>query len=317
MDRMAVAGPAGSHRRARRARTGRRFLGVGVIGLLVAGLLVGPVLCWGSSARETVAAARSVQPVPRSAREELPAQPPVRAVDVAAVQGGVDAAAAAVSATVGAVVLDPQGRALLQTPGADRPVPSASLVKLLVVQQLLARAGPTEWDGTTYRRLERAVTVSDDSAMNVLWTTYDGPALVRAAAAEFGLTGTAPPVVPGQWGQATTTAADVATFLAALTARPGSAAATTLLAWMRATGPTAADGFDQTFGLLSGAGGAGVAAKQGWMCCVDGARQLHSAGVLGDGRVVVVLAEMAAGTPWTRAGAAVDGVAAALVAGTG
>ncbi len=47
----------------------------------------------------------------------------------------------------------------------------------------------------------------------------------------------------------------------------------------------AADGFDQRFGLFGAIQGAAV--KQGWMCCVDGRRHLHSVGVLG--RTVVVL----------------------------
>jgi hypothetical protein len=313
---MAAAGPASRHLRASalRSRAGRRLAGAGLVGALVAGLLVGPVLCWGGSAQSLARA--SVELVPRALREDVAAGQPVRAVDEPAVQAAVAAAAAPATASVDAVVLDPQGRSLVQTRDADRPVLSASLVKLLVVQQLLARAGPAGWDAPTARRLERAITVSDDGAMNVLWTTYDGPGLVRAAVARFGLTATAPPAETGQWGQATTSATDVARFLSALAATPGAVDSATLLAWMRATAPAGADGFDQAFGLLSGAGGAGVAAKQGWMCCVEGRRHLHSAGVLDDGRVVVVLAEASAARPFGTLAAAVDGAAAALVEGT-
>ncbi|MBB3676893.1 serine hydrolase [Modestobacter versicolor] len=302
----------------------RALIGTACVGALVAALLVSPALCFGSAAQEPAAvgaaeATVDVEPVPRAFREDadrVPPVPPIRAVDEAAVLSGVDAAAAPASTSVGAVVLDPQGRTLLQTSDAARPLPSASLVKLLVVQQLLARPAPGGWDSSTWFRMQRAVTVSDDAAMNVLWTRYDGPALVRAAVAEFGLSGTAPPTDPSQWGQATTTAADVGRFLSALTATPSSLASATLLAWMRGAAPTAADGFDQRFGLLSGPAGPGVAAKQGWMCCVDGRRQLHSAGVLDDGRVVVVLGEGSAARPWSQVEAAVDGATAALVAGT-
>ncbi|WP_369140896.1 serine hydrolase [Modestobacter versicolor] len=314
---VAVAGPAYRHPRLRALGSGaaRRLVGAVLTGALVAGLLVGPVLCWSSSA-QAIARSDVVDVVPRVLREDVAAALPVRVVDVPAVQGGVAAVAAAATASVGAVVLDPQGRSLLETSDADRPVSSASLVKLLVVQQLLARAGPAGWDAATARRLERAITVSDDGAMNVLWTTYDGPALVRAAVAQFGLTATAPPAEAGQWGQATTSASDVARFLSALAATPGATDAATLLTWMRQAAPTGADGFDQTFGLLSGAGGAGVAAKQGWMCCVDGRRQLHSAGVLDDGRVVVVLAEASAARPWDVVGDVVDRATTVLVEGT-
>jgi hypothetical protein len=62
-----------------------------------------------------------------------------------------------------------------------------------------------------------------------------------------------------------------------------------LLDWMRSTAPIAADGFDQGFGLF-GAGNGEAAVKQGWSCCLDGIRVLHSAGVL-DGVAVALLAQ--------------------------
>ena len=322
----AVAAPRHEVRRRRLpvGAAGRRLLGAGVISALVAGLLVGPVLCWGGGASAPVAsapvasAATADRPVPRALREDVGSvrRPPVREVDVAGVLGAVDVAARPVAASVGAVVLDAEGRTVVATPAAERPLPSASLVKLLVVAQLLARGSPDGWDQSALRRMERAITRSDDGAMNALWDLYDGPSLVREAVSRFGLTGTAPPAVPGQWGEATTTASDVARLLSAVAGGPAMAGWATLLGWMRAAEPTAADGFDQTFGLLAGAA-AGVAVKQGWMCCVDGRRQLHSAGVLADGRVVVVLADLPVAASWARAATAVDGATAALLAGTG
>nr|WP_275586434.1 serine hydrolase [Geodermatophilus normandii] len=163
--------------------------------------------------------------------------------------------------------------------------------------------------------MERAIVRSDDGAMSVLWDRHDGAALVTAAAAGAGLTATAPPAVAGEWGEATTSAADVATFLAGLATTSGSAPAAPLLGWMQTTTATAADGFDQVFGLLQGA--AGVAAKQGWMCCVDGRRQLHSAGVLPDGRVVVLLGDFPTSTSWARARSALDAAAVAVLGAVG
>jgi hypothetical protein len=52
------------------------------------------------------------------------------------------------------------------------------------------------------------------------------------------------------------------------------------------------------------------------MCCVDSERQLHSAGLLADGRVVVLLGDFSAGTSWSAAATALDTAAAAVVAGT-
>ena len=308
--------PHAKHRAPRTGARWRLLVGAALSGALVVGLLVGPELRWWDAARPPVPVAQAADPVTWPLREGPPV-PPVRPVDATTVLRGVDAAAGAVAGSVAAVVVDPFGRVLLATPDADRPLPSASLVKLLVVQQLLARTSPAGWDAITLRRMERAITVSDDGAMSFLWGAYDGPALVQAAVAQFGLTGTGPPAEVGQWGEATTTASDVARFLSALAASETAADSATLLGWMRALAPTAVDGFDQTFGLLSGVAGAGVAAKQGWMCCVDGRRQVHSVGLLADGRVVVVLGDAPAGTTWARVIAAVDAATEVLVAGTG
>jgi hypothetical protein len=296
--------------------TGRRpAASLALTGVVLSGLLVRPVLCWADGQETPVAVAAEqpvvVMPVPRELREGNEVPPP-RAVDVGAVLAEVDAAAARSRARVGAVVVDDLGRTLVASGAADRTVPTASLVKLLVVERVLAHAaeGAAPLDERTRRLMERAVTASDDDAMSALWDAHDGEALVGEAAAVYGLTGTAPPAEPGQWGETTTTPTDVARFLSALDRAPG---AELLLGWMRAPAVTATDGFNQRFGLF---GDPGVALKQGWMCCVDRRRQLHSAGVLADGRVVVVLADAPVTTPWSGLRRAVDGATAALVAGT-
>jgi hypothetical protein len=247
----------------------------------------------------------------------LPPPPPPPPVDAPAVLAAVDAAAAAASGTVDVAVLDAVRRPLLTGPSAGEVRYTASLVKLLVVGRLLAldATGALDLGDGDLALMERAVVRSGDGAMSVLWDRFDGAALLTAAAADAGLTATAPPAVAGEWGEATTSAVDVATFLAGLTAASGSGPAATLLGWMRATTVTAADGFDQVFGLLRGA--TGVAAKQGWMCCVDGRRQLHSAGVLPDGRVVVLLGDFPTSTSWARARAALDAAAAAVLGALG
>src|SRR3712207_7664640 len=60
-------------------------------------------------------------------------------------------------------------------------------------------------------------------------------------------TGTAPPRVWGEWGETTTTAGDLARFLARLPIVAHPADAATLLGWMRDATPTGSDGFDQQF----------------------------------------------------------------------
>ena len=176
---------------------------------------------------------------------------------------------------------------------ADRPFPSASMVKLFLAEDVLHRA---RWEGLDLRPddrelLRRMITASDDPAASTLWVRYDGDRAVRDVARRYGLTGTAPPPMPGQWGRTVITAGDVARFLSLLpvVAHPDDAEA--LLGWMRAATPVAADGFDQRFGLFGAADE--VAVKQGWMCCVDGHRHLHSVGVVGH-TVVVLLSEVPA-----------------------
>ena len=222
----------------------------------------------------------------------------------------VDAAAAAAGGTISVVVLAEDGSTLVASASASRPVYSASLVKLLVVQQILATSDPSPADLTLLRN---AIETSDDDAMNSLWVAYDGAALVAAAAEEFGLTGTAAPTQPGQWGQTTTTATDYARVLAGYADHLSSTDAASLTAWLQGTTATAADGFDQTFGVVT-AEGTGTAAKQGWMCCVSDTRYLHSAGVLADGRVVVLLGEFPSSTSWDAARTAVDTAASAVAA---
>ena len=235
--------------------------------------------------------------------------------------GPVRAAGEAAGGEIAVSVVGPDGRTVAGSSDAGTPFYTASLVKLLVVEQLLEGAAEDglPLDAANRGDLERAVTFSDDQAMNRLWVGFDGARLVRSAVEEFGLEHTAPPAVPGQWGQATTSATDMARFLTALPAHlsPGDLAA--LTGWMRAAPAQAADGFDQAFGLRSaGVAAPGeVAVKQGWMCCVDGRRQLHSAGVLPDGTAVVLLGEFPEEVPEDTARSALDAAARGVVGGLG
>jgi hypothetical protein len=197
---------------------------------------------------------------------------------------------------------------------ATLPFPTASMVKLFVAEDVLhrARAGAITLTPADRGWLREMIRRSDDPAASALWVRYGGDGMVRDVAARYGLTGTAPPPIPGQWGQATTTARDLARFLGLLpvVAHPDDAAA--LLGWMREATPQAADGFDQRFGLF-GTAPAGTAVKQGWMCCVGGNRHLHSVAVIGS-RVVVLLSEVPRAVGYDAARAALTTAAAAVPA---
>ena len=195
---------------------------------------------------------------------------------------------------------------------ADRPFPTASMVKLFVAESVLqrARAGVLALRPDDPALLQEMIRSSNDPAASTLWVRYGGGQMVVDVARRYGLTGTAPPVRPGQWGETTTTARDLARFLALLptVAHPDDAAA--IIRWMQAATPLAADGSDQRFGVF-GTAPPETAVKQGWMCCVGGNRHLHSVGVLG-GRVVVLLSEVHRGVGYDEARAALSAAAAAL-----
>ncbi|MGY1639492.1 serine hydrolase [Geodermatophilus sp. SYSU D00742] len=200
---------------------------------------------------------------------------------------------------------------------AGRPLPAASLVKLLLAEQLLhlARTGAVALTADDRQRMAEMISRSSDPAASDLWARFDGDRMVRDVAARYGLAGTVPPRRWGEWGETTTTAQDLARFLSRLpvVAHPDDAAA--LTGWMRAVTPVAADGFDQRFGLLA-ATAAAPAVKQGWMCCVGGMRHLHSVGVVGT-QVVVLLSEVPASVRWDAARSALTAAAAAMPAPPG
>jgi hypothetical protein len=195
---------------------------------------------------------------------------------------------------------------------ADRPFPTASMVKLFVAEDILhrARTGRLTLGADDTVLLQDMIRRSDDAAASTLWMRHGGGQMVADVAARYRLAGTAPPAVPGQWGESTTTARDLARFLALLptVAHPDDAAA--LLDWMRNATPLAADGFDQQFGVF-GTAPPLTAVKQGWMCCVGGNRHLHSVGVVGH-RVVVLLSVVPRRVGYADARAALTAAAAAI-----
>ena len=197
---------------------------------------------------------------------------------------------------------------------ADRTFPAASMVKLYMAADILHRnrIGEIRLDRAGFALLQDMIRRSDDPAASALWVRYGGGHIVSDTAARYGLTGTSPPAVPGQWGQATTTARDLARFLALLPVVAHRFDAAALQVWMRTTTGLAADGFDQRFGLLAAAPPF-TAVKQGWMCCVGGQRHLHSVGVVG-ARVVVLLSEVPPHVGYHEARAALSAAAAALPA---
>ncbi|KQS64261.1 hypothetical protein [Modestobacter sp. Leaf380] len=198
-----------------------------------------------------------------------------------------------------------------------RPFHTASLVKLYLAEGVLHshRSAGTLLPADDLASLQAMLSASDDDAASRLWVAYDGPSVLADVVARYGLTGTRAPAQPGQWGQTVTTADDLGRFLELVptTASPEDTAV--LTGALSAITPAGADGFDQRFGLaVDGAAPAGTAVKQGWMCCVQGMRSLHSVGLV-EGRVVVLLSEAPAAADPAVQRAALDAAARALVVG--
>lgn len=236
-------------------------------------------------------------PVPETSLPSPTASPVrsalTRAADpaTAAVAAGDQLAAATPGATVGVAVLDRLTGATTIGAAGAAPMYAASLVKIVVALDVLAmRRGGLPVLPSDIDLIRQALGPSDDQAMNALWVRFDGYGAVARVAGRLGLTETRAPQDPAQWGEALTSARDVAAlYQHVLTALPA-ADRDLLIGALAASPPVATDGFDQAFGLLAGASAPFAVSKQGWMCCVDGRITLHSAGLpTAGGRYVVTL----------------------------
>lgn len=206
---------------------------------------------------------------------------------------------------VGVAVLDLQTGQVLSQKG-DRPFYSASLSKLILAVDALQQ--PLSDDDQEL--IHRALSASDDEAMDVLWTRFDGMDAIGRVAAEAGLTGTHAPEDPSQWGEVVITADDMVQLYRYIL---GSPVRDTIVAALSSAPATAADGFDQAFGLL---GVTGAYAKQGWMYYLPSDVYLHSAGVLDNRYAVAVLTTSPTGS-WTTARQSINAVSQALLAKLG
>lgn len=229
---------------------------------------------------------------PDGAAPEAPAQE--AAARERALQSAVDAAEAVADqhegVDIGAAVLDlGNGDAATGDAGAA-PFYAASIAKLLTVVDVLHRAetGEVVLTDTDTERIQRALQLSDDSAMNLLWETFGGAATITDTIGLAGLTGSAPPGDPAQWGETTVTAADVLDLYRYVLDDLSPGHRDLVLGALRGAADTAADGFDQAFGLIAPPRAEGVAAKQGWMWIGD-EFYLHTSGLVDDDHYVVAV----------------------------
>ncbi|NMH96021.1 serine hydrolase [Pseudonocardia acidicola] len=229
-------------------------------------------------------------PALKSAAAVAPARPEVS--DAVRAVTAADADAAKDDDTqFGIAVLDRDTGDLAAGENGDVAFYSASVVKLFTVVAILHR---TETDGLTLTAadrtdIERALSLSDDNAMDALWEQFGGPETVQQTIDLVGLQDTRPPSDPSQWGETLISARDVvAVYRYVLTSMPA-ADRDTIMNALGAAQDSGADGFDQAFGLLREPRLPDVAAKQGWMW-FGSDFYLHTTGVVGsDDRYVVAL----------------------------
>ena len=266
---------------------------------LVAAALVAAALVGGCARADAPPPAAAPVPVattpPRtttpSPATTTPAPTPSRA------QAAVDATGPAErerrGVTLGVAVLDRTTGQITTNGEADTPLRSASVAKLFTVVDVLTRraAGQATVTPSDEQSIRRALSLSDDEAMNGLYSQFGGPEGIERVAALLGLTATSPADRVGQWGETRTSARDVATLYGFVLTRLAPADRDLVLSSLEAAPATAADGFDQGFGLLDPARrGTAAAAKQGWLCCLQSSIDLHSTGLPDvEGRYVVVL----------------------------
>lgn len=241
----------------------------------------------------------------------------VAAASAAAGQAGFTAGAAA-AAPVGATVavLDRDTSETAIGEGGSSGVLSASLSKLVLAVDVLdrRRIEGLPVSDVDVRLIQRALGPSDDAAMSALWSRFDGPATAPRLSARIGLQGTASPRDPSQWGEMVVTASDLLRVWQHLLDGMPTPDRDLVIAAMAGAPARATDGFDQAYGLLAPGLPTEVgAAKQGWMCCIGGTRQLHTVGVVGPGDrfVVALLTTSPSSWGWDAARQLVDRMAVA------
>lgn len=271
----------------------------------------------GADAPEAAADARAYAAPPAAGSTPPPAssEPPAARVDFGAGLAAAEAAAGD-SVDLGVAVMDLRTGDLFGS-GGEKQYYSASLSKLLLVVDVLDRreAGELELSDDGLGLVERALSYSDDGAMDAMWTLFDGMGAVERVAQRAGMTGTHPPDDPSQWGEVVVTADDmVRLYHHVLGGGLGAADRDLVVDALAAARQEAADGFDQFFGLLDGAarGDRTAYAKQGWMHYLPNDVYLHSAGVV-EGRYAIAVLTVHSGVSTDTARSRVADVVSAVL----
>jgi hypothetical protein len=234
------------------------------------------------SAESTVDSLPSVLADSPSPSPSPPSPPPVPAADLVALAEQ----AATPGMTLGVAVLNVNTGEVAEGANSGRTFISASLSKLLVVVDMYdrQRAEGRTIDDADRALVERALTRSDDGAMNLLWGRYDGRGAVNRVAGKLGLGATRPPSDASQWGDTQVTAGDFVRIYQYILRDMAAEDRAVIVDALARTQQVAGDGFDQYFGLLGRGASDRVYAKQAWVPYRPAGYLLHSAGVVHDSR---------------------------------
>ncbi|MCK0518341.1 serine hydrolase [Williamsia sp. DF01-3] len=248
---------------------------------------------------------------------------PAGSVDRRSVVGGFVGRAVAAAETVamarpgldlGMAVLD-TGTGESSGSASATPMYAASLTKLVVVVDIVERRRAEQLPVTDsdVALIERALGLSDDVAMNELWTRLDGQGAVSRVSERLGLTQTQPPQDASYWGEMVTSAADVVRIYEHVSKMP-EPDRQLILGALASAPAVAADGFSQDFGLLAPGAVNAPVVKQGWMCCFEQTAYLHSAGLVGPERrfVVALLSRQPYDESWATSRDGLTAVASAV-----
>jgi beta-lactamase class A len=289
------------------------------LSLLAATVAVGIALLASTPVTATLAAERDDIPAPTTTTvptTTTTTTTPAPTVPPEAIGELVDKAADSIvpGTTVGVVAVDTDSGEPVASYNATEPMYTASVVKLLIAIDLL-HSENWQPDDATAGRLEQMISYSDDDIANALWDEDGGTSIVSRAAALIGLSNTQPPDDPAQWGEATMSAQDVVTTYQYIQDEIPAQAQDVLMTGMREAAPTAADGFQQYFGIPDGLPGASWAIKQGWMQLMS-TTVLDTTGMVGLGPTmpyaVAIMTELPAGTSWSAGAKAVSAAAGAI-----
>jgi hypothetical protein len=236
---------------------------------LAAVVLVAPTLATSVTPIPTTDPAIAVLAPPPISAEPLPAAGAAAAMVAAASK------AKPANMTLGTAVLDME-TGEIEDDGTDQFY-SASLSKLMLIVDMLDRN--VDMPASTVTAINRALSLSDDNAMNMLWTKYGGPAAMTRVAENLDMPDTETPDDPSQWGETLISPAGFIRLYQHILTEMDPADRAVIVDGLRAAEPEAADGYNQFFGLLGQPGD--IYAKQGWMF-YGSKLYLHSAGVVHD-----------------------------------